>query len=161
MLGNLREKLAKTRLAFKRRLDELLQSGKPRQETLEELAEMLILSDVGMATTEKIVEAIRQKTNKAESFGGIEAALKEELVRILSRYPSRLNLDIAPGVLMMVGVNGGGKTTSMAKLAYRFQQEGKRVLLVAADTFRAAAQEQQGAIRSRPCFRRFRRRSAL
>jgi fused signal recognition particle receptor len=142
MLGNLREKLAKTRLAFKRRLDELLQSGKPRQETLEELAEMLILSDVGMATTEKIVEAIRQKTNKAESFGGIEAALKEELVRILSRYPSRLNLDIAPGVLMMVGVNGGGKTTSMAKLAYRFQQEGKRVLLVAADTFRAAAQEQ-------------------
>jgi len=142
MLGNLREKLAKTRLTFKRKFDELLQSGKPRQETLEGLVETLILSDVGMATTEKIVEAIRQKTKKAESSAGIEAALKEELIRILSRFPSRLSLNAAPGVLMMVGVNGGGKTTSLAKLTYRFQEEGKRVLLVAADTFRAAAQEQ-------------------
>jgi len=142
MLGNLREKLAKTRLSFKRKFDDILRSGKPRQETLEDLAEMLILSDVGMATTEKIVEAIRQKTKKAESSAGIEAALKEELIRILTRFPSRLNLNAAPGVLMMVGVNGGGKTTSLAKLTYRFQEEGKRVLLVAADTFRAAAQEQ-------------------
>lgn len=142
MLGNLREKLAKTRLTFKRKFDELLQSEKPRQETLEGLAETLILSDVGMATTEKIVEAIRQKTKKAESSAGIEAALKEELIRILSRFPSRLGLNAAPGVLMMVGVNGGGKTTSLAKLTHRFQEEGKRVLLVAADTFRAAAQEQ-------------------
>ncbi len=142
MLGNLREKLAKTRLTFKRKFDELLQSEKPRQETLEGLAETLILSDVGMATTEKIVEAIRQKTKKAESSAGIEAALKEELIRILSRFPSRLSLNAAPGVLMMVGVNGGGKTTSLAKLTHRFQEEGKRVLLVAADTFRAAAQEQ-------------------
>jgi len=142
MLGNLREKLAKTRLSFKRKFDEILRSGKPRQETLEELAEMLILSDVGMATTEKIVEAIRQKTNKAQSSAGIEAALKGELIRILTRFPSRLNLNAGPGVLMMVGVNGGGKTTSLAKLTHRFQEQGKRVLLVAADTFRAAAQEQ-------------------
>lgn len=142
MLGNLREKLAKTRLTFKRKFDELLQSGKPHQETLEGLAETLILSDVGMATTEKIVEAIRQKTKKIDSSAGIEAALKEELIRILSRFPSRLSLNAAPGVLMMVGVNGGGKTTSLAKLTHRFQEEGKRVLLVAADTFRAAAQEQ-------------------
>ena len=142
MLGNLREKLAKTRLTFKRKFDELLQSGKPHQETLEGLAETLILSDVGMATTEKIVEAIRQKTKKTDSSAGIEAALKEELIRILSRFPSRLSLNAAPGVLMMVGVNGGGKTTSLAKLTHRFQEEGKRVLLVAADTFRAAAQEQ-------------------
>jgi len=134
--------LAKTRLTFKRKFDELLQSGKPHQETLEGLAETLILSDVGMATTEKIVEAIRQKTKKTDSSAGIEAALKEELIRILSRFPSRLSLNAAPGVLMMVGVNGGGKTTSLAKLTHRFQEEGKRVLLVAADTFRAAAQEQ-------------------
>ncbi len=142
MLGNLREKLAKTRLTFKRKLDDLLQSGKPRLETLEALAETLILSDVGMTTTEKIVEAIRQRTAKAESVAGIEAALKEELVKILSRMPSGLRLNGSPGVMMMVGVNGGGKTTSLAKLTHRFQSQGKRLLLVAADTFRAAAQEQ-------------------
>jgi fused signal recognition particle receptor len=142
MLGNLREKLAKTRLAFKQKFDELLQSGKPREETLEELAETLILADVGVSTTEKISQAIRQKTKKTDSFAEVGVALKEEIIRILSRLPSRLNLNAAPAVLMMVGVNGGGKTTSLAKLTHRFQEEGKHVLLVAADTFRAAAQEQ-------------------
>ena len=142
MLGSLREKLAKTRLAFKQKFDELLQSGKPREETLEELAETLILADVGISTTEKISQAIRQKTKKTDSFAEVGAALKEEIIRILSRLPSRLNLDAAPAVLMMVGVNGGGKTTSLAKLTHRFLEEGKQVLLVAADTFRAAAQEQ-------------------
>jgi fused signal recognition particle receptor len=142
MLGSLREKLAKTRLAFKQKFDELLQSGKPREETLEELAETLILADVGVSTTEKISQAIRQKTKKTDSFAEVGAALKEEIIRILSRLPSRLNLNAAPAVLMMVGVNGGGKTTSLAKLTHRFLEEGKHVLLVAADTFRAAAQEQ-------------------
>lgn len=142
MLGSLQEKLAKTRLAFKQKFDELLQSGKPREETLEELAETLILADVGVSTTEKISQAIRQKTKKTDSFAEVGAALKEEIIRILSRLPSRLNLNAAPAVLMMVGVNGGGKTTSLAKLTHRFLEEGKHVLLVAADTFRAAAQEQ-------------------
>jgi fused signal recognition particle receptor len=142
MLGSLREKLTKTRLAFKQKFDELLQSGKPREETLEELAETLILADVGVSTTEKISQAIRQKTKKTDSFAEVGAALKEEIIRILSRLPSRLNLNAAPAVLMMVGVNGGGKTTSLAKLTHRFLEEGKHVLLVAADTFRAAAQEQ-------------------
>jgi len=142
MLESLREKLAKTRLAFKQKFDELLQSGKPREETLEELAETLILADVGVSTTEKISQAIRQKTKKTDSFAEVGAALKEEIIRILSRLPSRLNLNAAPAVLMMVGVNGGGKTTSLAKLTHRFLEEGKHVLLVAADTFRAAAQEQ-------------------
>jgi fused signal recognition particle receptor len=142
MLGNLREKLARTRLAFKQRFDELLQSGKPREEILEDLAETLVLSDVGVATTGKIVEAIRQKTKKIDSLAAVEAALKEELIGILTRFPSGLSLNAPPAVLMMVGVNGGGKTTSLAKLTRRFQGEGKNVLLVAADTFRAAAQEQ-------------------
>jgi len=142
MLGSLREKLAKTRLAFKQKFDELVLSGKPREETLEDLAETLILADVGVATTEKIVEAIRNKTKKTDSFTDVEAALKDEIIGILSRFPSRLNLNSPPAVLMMVGVNGGGKTTSLAKLSHRFKTEGKHVLLVAADTFRAAAQEQ-------------------
>jgi len=142
MLGSLREKLAKTRLAFKQKFDELVRSGKPREETLEELAETLILADVGVSTTEKIVEAIRERTKKTDSFAAVEVALKEEIVCILSRFPSRLNLNTRPAVLMMVGVNGGGKTTSLAKLSYRFEKEGRHGLLVAADTFRAAAQEQ-------------------
>jgi len=142
MLGSLREKLAKTRQTFKQKFDELLHSGKPRDEILEELAETLILADVGLATTEKIIQAVREKTRKLDTFEVVKKVLKDELGQILSRFSSRLAMNSAPGVLMMVGVNGGGKTTSLAKLAYRFEKEGKKVLLAAADTFRAAAQEQ-------------------
>jgi fused signal recognition particle receptor len=142
MLGSLREKLARTRQALKQRLDEVLSSGKPREEILEELSETLLLADVGVASTEKIVGAIRERTGKTEGAPEVRAALKAELVRILSRYPARLSLDAGPVVLMIVGVNGGGKTTSLAKIACRLEKDGRKVLLVAADTFRAAAQEQ-------------------
>ena len=142
VIGSLREKLAKTRQAFRQKFDALLKSGRMGEDTLDELAETLILADVGVATTEKIIKAIGQKTKKTDPFSAVEEALKEELVGILSKYPARLSLNSPPGVLMMVGVNGGGKTTSLAKLARRFENEGKKCLLVAADTFRAAAQEQ-------------------
>jgi fused signal recognition particle receptor len=142
VIGSLKEKLSRTRQFLKQKIVELVKSGRPRDEMLEELGEILILADVGVPTTEKIIRAIEQRTKKTDSFEAVEGALKSELVGILSRYRTGLALDSQPGVLMMVGANGGGKTTSLAKLAHMFKRQGKNVLLVAADTFRAAAQEQ-------------------
>ncbi|MGA2588059.1 MAG: signal recognition particle-docking protein FtsY [Candidatus Aminicenantales bacterium] len=142
VIGSLRDKLAKTRQAFIQKFDAILKSGRRQEEILDELAETLILADVGVATTEKIISAIARNTKKTDPFETVEAVLKAELAGILSKYPGRPALGPSPGVLMMVGVNGGGKTTSLAKLARRFGDEGKKCLFVAADTFRAAAQEQ-------------------
>jgi len=142
VIGSLRDRLARTRQSFKQKLEGIFKSGRNREDILDELTEALILADVGVSTTEKIVAGIQQKTKKSDSFEAVEAALKCELVGILSKYPGRLNLGATPAVLMMVGVNGGGKTTSLAKLALRFSNDKKKCLLVAADTFRAAAQEQ-------------------
>jgi fused signal recognition particle receptor len=142
MLGSLREKLSKTRLALKQRLDGLVKSGKPRQEILDDLAEALILADVGVAAADKIIDSLRSRTLKTDGFAAIQEALKAEMTARLAGAAADLRLGPAPAVLMAVGVNGGGKTTSLAKLARRFRDEGKKVGLAAADTFRAAAQEQ-------------------
>jgi fused signal recognition particle receptor len=141
VFANLREKLSKTRLAF-RKIEELFQSGKGRDEILAELSEDLILADVGVAATEKIAEALRKTTSKSDTQEGLEAALRSELLAILSGHPPGSFADSVPAVVLMVGVNGGGKTTSTAKLAARFKRQGRKVMMVAADTFRAAAQEQ-------------------
>jgi fused signal recognition particle receptor len=141
VFANLREKLAGTRRAFLR-IEELFQSGKEREEILDGLAEALIQADVGVGTSEKIIAALRAKTGKADSRDSLEGALKAELEAILSREPARPALDGEPTVVMMVGVNGGGKTTSAAKLAARSLRQGRKVMMAAADTFRAAAQEQ-------------------
>lgn len=142
MLGSLKDKLLKTSRALRERLDGLLRSGKPRDQLLAELEEILIQSDMGVQATEKIIASVRDKTRKEDTFPVIRQALQEEVVRILSPYPSGLAVGAGPAVVMVVGANGGGKTTSLAKLARYFRAEGKKVLLVAADTFRAAAQEQ-------------------
>lgn len=142
MIGNLKEKLAETRNAFKERFEELLRSEKDREEILDRLAESMVLADIGMPSTERIIHSIREKSKKNDSFDTIKKILEEEIINTLSQFPSDFNLDHSHSVIMMVGVNGGGKTTSLAKLAYRFTKEGKNVLMVAADTFRAAAQEQ-------------------
>lgn len=142
VLGNLKEKLSRTRLAFREKWGDLFQNNQPRDQILEELAEALILADTGIAATDQILQAIRDKTRKDDAFPAIQQALRDGLVEILGRYSSGLAVDQSPAVIMMVGVNGGGKTTSIAKLALHFQTQGKKVLLVAADTFRAAAQEQ-------------------
>ena len=142
VLGTLREKLAGTRRTFKERLNALFQSGQARDVLLEELAETLILADTGASATEAIIDSLRQKTKKDDAAAVIQDALVEELVQRLGRYPAESALGSGPAVIMMVGVNGGGKTTSLAKLALHFRDTGKSVMMVAADTFRAAAREQ-------------------
>lgn len=142
MLGSLKEKLSKTGHVLREKFEDLLRSGKPREKILEDLAEILISADTGIATTDKIIASLKEKTRKDASFPEIQKALEQELIDILRRYHSELSIDSTPAVIMMVGVNGGGKTTSLAKLARYFQNKKKKVLLVAADTFRAAAQEQ-------------------
>ncbi len=141
MLGSLREKLARTRNAF-RKVEDLFRSGKRRDEILDGLEEALIQADVGVPATETIVAALKAKTSKVESEAGLERALKDELVALLSPRDGNPPTGGGPAVILMVGVNGGGKTTSAAKLAARYKQDGRRVMLAAADTFRAAAQEQ-------------------
>lgn len=142
MIGNLKDKLARTRKTIKDKFNELLQSSQSREEMLGALEESLILADVGISTTENLIEAIREKSRKTDSFLTIKKALESVAFGILSQYPSTFSLNSSPSVVMVVGVNGGGKTTSLAKLAFHSKKEGKSVLLVAADTFRAAAQEQ-------------------
>ncbi len=142
MFANLKEKLEATRKTFKEKFEEFLRTGKSREEILNELAESLILADAGIATTEKIIGSIREKSKKSDSFASIKTILEEEMINTLSQFPSNFNINHSHSVVMFVGVNGGGKTTSLAKLAYHFKKEGKDVLMVAADTFRAAAQEQ-------------------
>jgi fused signal recognition particle receptor len=146
MLGSLREKLARTRNAF-RKVEDLFRSGKRRDEILDGLEEALIQADVGVPATETIVAALKAKTSKIESEAGLERALKDELIALLSPAaglsPAEgLPAGDKPAVILMVGVNGGGKTTAAAKLAARYKRDGRRVVLAAADTFRAAAQEQ-------------------
>lgn len=110
-----------------------------------ELEELLISADVGVNTTEKLVEKVRRRA-KEEKFGQgtlVRAALKEEMVSILKIDIQGMSIPLSlPRVVLAVGVNGSGKTTSIAKLAYSAKNEGKQVILVAADTFRAAAIDQ-------------------
>jgi len=140
VLASLRQKLARTRRVFQK-IDDLFRSGRGRDETLDGLAETLILADVGIATSERIIGALREKTSKGDSPEALEKALRAELEAVLSRHEARPAAG-GPAVVMMVGVNGGGKTTSAAKLAARSLGQGRKVMMAAADTFRAAAQEQ-------------------
>jgi fused signal recognition particle receptor len=114
------------------------------KEVWEELEELLISADVGVATTTKLVEAVRQRA-AAEKLDGsqVRSVLRDEMVKILTVPAHVLPTTITPPeVILVVGVNGSGKTTSIAKLAYRLKKDGKSVVLGAADTFRAAAIDQ-------------------
>lgn len=115
------------------------------EEVWTELEELLISADVGISTTEKLIDKVKQKAREEKMDDGalVRAALKQEMVGILN-IDSQVSPVAAtlPKVILVVGVNGGGKTTSIAKLAYRSKKEGKEVILAAADTFRAAAIDQ-------------------
>jgi len=109
-----------------------------------ELEELLISADVGMATTEKLIEKTKErvKAEKINQGSQVQEVLKQEMVSILNLPIQKPVVATAPRVILIIGVNGSGKTTSIAKLAYSLKQEGKAVILAAADTFRAAAIEQ-------------------
>jgi len=141
VLSLLRDKLSRTRRAFLQKLSNLKGETKSKEEILEELAEALILADVGITATEKIMANLKKKPINKSPANLVES-LKQELLEIIGRNAAPLNVNCSPSVVMLVGANGGGKTTSLAKLAYLLKKEGRQVILVAADTFRAAAQEQ-------------------
>ena len=142
MIGNLKDKLAKTRERFKDKFDEFLTSNKGKDEILDDLLESLILADVSIRSAGKIISSLREKAKKTDPFPRIKELLEQEILTILSQFSSELRLKNSQSVVMFVGVNGGGKTTSLAKLANHYNKKGQNALLVAADTFRAAAPEQ-------------------
>ena len=114
------------------------------KEVWEELEELLISADVGVTTTEKLIAAVKQRASEEKLDGSrVRTVLKDEMIKILN-VPARIPAaNIAPPeVILVVGVNGSGKTTSIAKFAYKLKKENKNVLLAAADTFRAAAIDQ-------------------
>lgn len=110
----------------------------------DEFEELLISADVGVSTTEKLIGEVKQRAVEEKLDGSqVGAALKAAMVRILSVPPGEKGGEVTPPeVFLVVGVNGSGKTTSIAKLAFQLKKEGKSVLLAAADTFRAAAIDQ-------------------
>jgi fused signal recognition particle receptor len=142
----LRSRLSRTRRAFSSRLDSLLIGKKEINEALlEELEEILITSDLGVQTTMDLIEKVRDKVDRKElkDPGELKQALEDEILRFLEVSTGPVPEPRGkPHVIMVVGVNGAGKTTSIGKLSGRHVKEGRRVLLVAADTFRAAAAEQ-------------------
>lgn len=141
----LKKGLSKTKASFDEKINNVFKHfRKVDEELLEELEEALILSDVGFETTNKIIEELRDriKTNKIEEAADVKDALSEIISNILSENDNSLKLTTDPSVILVVGVNGAGKTTSIGKLAANFKAEGKKVLVAAADTFRAAAIEQ-------------------
>lgn len=141
----LKKGLTKTKASFDEKINNVFKHfRKVDEELLEELEEALILSDVGFETTNKIIEELRDriKTNKIEEASQVKDALSEIISNILSENDNSLKLTTDPSVILVVGVNGAGKTTSIGKLAANFKAEGKKVLVAAADTFRAAAIEQ-------------------
>ena len=114
------------------------------EDFFEELEESLILSDMGMETTEEAVEELRSrvKEQKLKDPEEVKACLRSILVQMLEVGETGLDLDGKPAVLLMIGVNGVGKTTTIGKLAKHLKNQGNRVLLAAGDTFRAAAADQ-------------------
>jgi fused signal recognition particle receptor len=142
--GRLRVGLQKTRQALKGRLEAVFSRRRIDAETLEELEEALILADVGMQATTKVLQEVgaRVKNRVIDAGEGLRIGVADAIREILlaAMPPGEgATLQTQPWVLMMVGVNGAGKTTTLGKLAYQYREAGEQVLLVAADTFRAAA----------------------
>ena len=139
-----------TRRGVLGRLGGLLRSATLDEDFWEELEETLILADLGGATSARIVEELRDAAGRGAGADAVRAALREQLIELLERPTSEGTIWSAngaaepptPHVILVVGVNGAGKTTSIAKLAHALTEEGQTVLLAAADTFRAAAIEQ-------------------
>lgn len=141
----LKSGLGKTRNSFNEKMNSIFSNfRKVDEELLEELEEILIMSDIGVETATEIISKLREriKLEKIADEEGVKTALKQEMKNILDKENNALKLEITPAVILVVGVNGVGKTTSIGKIANNLKKSGKKVVVAAADTFRAAAVEQ-------------------
>ena len=145
LTGRLITALSRSRAALKGRFDDLFGRSSIDESLFEELEEVLLTSDVGMPTTERILDALKQRVAK----GDVEIEeLRQELKHIIMGLVQEVEAPLGPPpadgpwVILVVGVNGSGKTTTIGKLAARFKRQGKAVMLAAGDTYRAAAAEQ-------------------
>ncbi len=141
----LKQGLNKTKISFDEKINNVFSNfRKVDEELLEELEEVLIMSDVGTETSLKIIATLRDKIKKEniQEEAQVKQALKDVIKDILDKEDSSLKLETVPAVILVVGVNGVGKTTSIGKIANRLKKSGKKVIVAAADTFRAAAVEQ-------------------
>ena len=141
----LKHGLSKTKESFNEKVNNVFKNfRKVDEELLEELEEALIMSDVGMETSVKIIDNLRDKikSDKIEEADMVKQALRDQMKQILDSVDCDLKIDTSPSVILVVGVNGVGKTTSIGKIANNLKKDGKKVVIAAADTFRAAAVEQ-------------------
>lgn len=131
----LREGLSKTKLSFGKKIEEGL---------LDDLEEELIMADTGFETTEEIMSNLKNRIKKEHvtETEDVKNVLKDEIKNIFAENDTELHIENKPAVILMVGVNGAGKTTSIGKIANKYRSQGKKILVVAGDTFRAAAVEQ-------------------
>jgi fused signal recognition particle receptor len=141
-IESLKKGLRRSREAFSGGISRIVGGGSDREETLDEIEELLIGADLGVRTATGIVDGVRE-SGESLTADLVRSAIRQELISVLTAVPRPdIHITRKPHVIMMVGVNGTGKTTTIAKLAHRYGAEGKSVLLAAADTFRAAAIEQ-------------------
>jgi fused signal recognition particle receptor len=146
-IGRIRESLSRTKQEIVDRFEEIIrQADEPERrsrpvdvETVEALEELLISADIGVAATGRIIEAVRAKTSRASSLRDL---VKDEIRAVFAAVDRPVAVAARPMVVLVVGVNGTGKTTTVGKLANLLKSEGKTPLICAADTFRAAAVEQ-------------------
>ncbi len=145
--AKLKEGLSKTRAAFSDKVNNVFKSfSRVDEELFDELEETLIMADIGVETAGYMIETLRARV-KAEKITdpmAVRDALCEIIRDILASNDTAMHLTTTPSVVLVIGVNGVGKTTAIGKLASRYRREGKKVLLAAADTFRAAAIDQLG-----------------
>ena len=147
VFGRLRESLSRTKQQIIERFDEIVSyADEPERrsrpidvDTVEALEELLISADIGVAASERIISAVKQGSRTGESLRDL---VKQEIIRIFESVSQPLPVDAPPTVILIVGVNGTGKTTTVGKLANLLKSEGRQPLICAADTFRAAAVEQ-------------------
>ncbi len=146
LLDRMKQAVTRTRDNLQERMDDLLTLTRPVDEAaLEELEATLIASDIGVVTSQEIIDQLRPQAARQQIRNGVELKhlLKAELLRILDSVPSgERACTVRPEIILLVGVNGTGKTTTTGKLAAYYREQEKSVLLCAADTFRAAAIEQ-------------------
>jgi len=143
--NRLKQGLSKSRTQFNNRISKLFTGSVPlTEEMLEEIEEILISADIGVDLSLEIIEDLRKNfpLNQVVDMNSVVEFLKSDLMRRMDVEASEDTLTENPHVILVVGVNGTGKTTSIGKLAYHYTNQGKRVLLVAGDTFRAAAIQQ-------------------